>query len=240
MLTAIETATMTTRFDGFPPETMKFLRRLRKNNNREWFQANKQAYERDVKAPMLEIVTVLGDALQAFAPEMVIDPKKVMYRIYRDTRFSADKTPYKTHVAALFYPRSLSKGNSAALYFHLEPAEVLIAGGIYMPGPAELRAIRMHISAHWDEFKRIVENREFVKEFGGLQGEKLTRVPQGFPADHPGIGYLKHKQYIVWFTEPPAFAESAQLLPRILRAFATMIPFVRFLNAPLLRAGRLI
>jgi uncharacterized protein (TIGR02453 family) len=231
---------MTTRFDGFPPETLKFLRKLRKNNNREWFQANKEAYEKSVKTPMLEIVTVLGNALQAFAPEMVVDPKKVMYRINRDTRFSPDKTPYKTHVAALFYPRSLSKGNSAALYFHLEPAEVLIAGGIYMPGSAELRAIRTHVAAHWEEFRRIVEKREFVKEFGELQGEKLTRVPQGFPADHPAIEYLKFKQYIVWVTEPPAFAESVQLLPRILTAFAAMAPFVRFLNAPLLRAGRLI
>jgi uncharacterized protein (TIGR02453 family) len=230
---------MTIKFDGFPPDTLKFLRKLRKNNNREWFQANRQTYEKCVKAPMVEVVTVLGDALQAFAPEMVVDPKKVMYRINRDTRFSPDKTPYKTHVAALFYPRTLCKGNSAALYFHLEPAEVLIAGGIYMPGSAELRAIRTHVAASWEEFGRIVENRTFAKEFGKLQGEKLTRAPQGFPADHPGVEYLKYKQYIVWMTEPAALAESAQLVPRILTAFAAMMPLVRFLNAPLLHAGRL-
>jgi len=188
---------------------------------------------------MTELVTVLGNALQAFAPEMVIDPKKVMYRIYRDTRFSPDKTPYKTHVAALFYPRSLNKGNSAALYFHLEPSEVLIAGGIYMPGSAELRAIRTHIAANWEEFRRIVEKRDFLKACGGLQGDKLTRVPQGFPADHPGIEYLKFKQYIAWLTEPAALAESPRLVPRILTSFAALAPLVRFLNAPLLRSGRL-
>src|SRR4051794_2248071 len=107
---------MTPGFTGFPPEAITFFRRLKKNNTREWFQPRKEIYEEQVKAPMLELVTVLMQRLADFAPDYVADPKKAIYRIYRDTRFSKDKTPYKTHIAAVFTPRSLEKHSGAGFY----------------------------------------------------------------------------------------------------------------------------
>lgn len=123
-------------FPGFPPEALRFLRQLKRNNNREWFRAHKEIFDLKVKVPMVEVVLALGGALQSFAPELITEPDRAIYRIYRDTRFSPDKTPYKTHIAAHFAPRGVAKHAGAGLYFHIEPSEALIAGGIYMPGSA--------------------------------------------------------------------------------------------------------
>ncbi len=220
-------------FAGFPPDTLKFLRALTRNNNRDWFFAHKQIYEEKVKGPMVDLVIALGGAMQGFGPEMIVDPKKAIYRIYRDIRFSADKSPYKTHIAAVFVPRGIPKNSAAVLYFHLSPEEVIIAGGIYMPGSPELRAIRQHIAGHYEELQAILKNREFANMFGGIWGERLSRPPRGFPLNHPAMELLRHKQYLVSVTEKPEFAETRDLFPRLLTCFTAMMPLVRFLNAAL-------
>ncbi|MBI3696718.1 MAG: DUF2461 domain-containing protein, partial [Acidobacteria bacterium] len=115
---------MTNSFPGFPPEALQFLRRLKRNNAREWFLKNKHIYEEKVKAPMVELVLALGREMLRFAPEMSFDPQRAIYRIYRDTRFSPDKTPYKTHIAAVFHPRGMEKHNCGGLYFHVSTEEV--------------------------------------------------------------------------------------------------------------------
>ncbi len=230
---------MDTTFPGFPREALRFLRALKRNNNRDWFLAHKDAYEASIRGPMLELVTALGGAILNFAPEMLVDPRRNIYRIHRDIRFSPDKSPYKTHVAALFWPRGLEKNTCAALYFHLEPAEVLIAGGIYMPGPAEMRAIRTHIAANWEQMRKIISALQFRKLFGGLEGEQLSRPPRDFPADHPAIDLLRYKQFLVSITSPPALAETPELFPRIVTAFAGMMPLIRFLNSPLERSVKI-
>jgi uncharacterized protein (TIGR02453 family) len=224
-------------FPGFPPEALRFLSQLRRNNNREWFLAHKNIYEQKVKGPMVELVQALGGAIQAFAPEMVVDPKRAIYRIHRDTRFSPDKTPYKTHIAALFTPRGIPKHAGAALYLHIAPEEVLIGGGVYMPGTEELRAIRRHIADHSEELRRILKRRDFKKWFGGLEGDQLVRAPKDFPPDHPAVDLLRYKQFLVSVVEPGKFAESPKLFSRVLVLFASMAPFVRFLNAPLQPRG---
>jgi uncharacterized protein (TIGR02453 family) len=228
---------MTNGFGGFPPETLRFLRQLKRNNNREWFLAHKDVYELKVKAPMTELVLALGQAMQQSAPEFIVDPKRAIYRIYRDIRFSADKRPYKTHVAAIFVPRGIPKKTGACLYFHIEPAEIVIAGGVYMPDPATLRAIRRHISDNWEDLLAIVNQRSFRKMLGNLQGERLVRPPSGFTADHPAIDVLRQKQFYVSQTDPAELAEGSQLFPRLLTLFSAMIPLVRFLNAPLKSLG---
>jgi uncharacterized protein (TIGR02453 family) len=225
-------------FKGFPPETLSFLRKLERHNDRAWFLAHKEVYEAKVRKPMVELVLALGSAVQSFAPEMVTDPKRSIYRIYRDTRFSADKRPYKTHIADLFWPRGLPKHAGAGLYFHIAPEEILIGGGIYMPGAAELRAIRPHIANHWKEMRKIVGSRNFNKLFGSLEGEQLARVPREFPPDHPAADLLRYKQYLAGVTEPPALAASPRLFPRILVVFAALMPLVRFLNTPLRAPGQ--
>src|SRR5690349_17680245 len=120
----------------FTPATLKFLRALKRNNRREWFNAHRDAYESDVREPMRVIVEQLAADFRDFAPEMVASPKLSMYRIYRDTRFSENKAPYKTHVAAVFPTRGLPKHEGAGLYFHVSTDEVLIAGGMYSPQTA--------------------------------------------------------------------------------------------------------
>jgi uncharacterized protein (TIGR02453 family) len=220
-------------FGGFPLETLKFLRQLKRNNNRDWFLAHKNVYEEKVKAPMTELVLDLGFALQQIAPELIVDPKRAIYRIYRDIRFSSDKTPYKTHIAAMFVARGIPKNTGAALYFHIEPAEVMVAGGTYMPDSATLRTLRGYIAAHWDEYTAITDQRSFRRILGEVQGDRLVRLPSGFSADHPAIEALRMKQHYVMLSEPAALAEGPKLLPRLFALFSAMIPFVRFLNAPL-------
>jgi uncharacterized protein (TIGR02453 family) len=220
-------------FEGFPVETLRFLRQLKRNNNREWFLAHKDIYELKVKAPMIELVLALGQALRQSAPEFVVDPKRAIYRIYRDIRFSADKRPYKTHVAAIFVPRGIPKKTGACLYFHVDPAEVVIAGGVYMPDASTLRALRQHIAANWKELMEITKQPKFRKMLGTLQGERLVRPPSGFRADHPAIDYLRQKQFYVTQTESARIAEGIELFPRLLALFSAMIPLVRYLNAPL-------
>jgi len=145
---------------------------------------------------MAEMVRNLGQAFRRFAPEMVADPRVSIYRIYRDTRFSRDKTPYKTQVAAVFPVRGLPKNSGPGLYFHISPEEVLIGGGIYMPEPDLLRSVREQIAAHPKQFLAIVEGREFRKAFGELEGEQLKTAPKGFPAEHSAARYLRHKQFL--------------------------------------------
>ncbi len=219
-------------FGGFPPETLKFLRQLKRNNNREWFLAHKDVYELKVKTPMTELVQKLGQALQRFDPELVVDPKRAIYRIYRDIRFSADKRPYKTHVAAIFVPRGIPKKTGACLYFHIEPAEVVVAGGVYMPDSATLRILRRHIADNWEELLAITHHRNFRKMLGNLQGERLVRPPSGFSADHPAIDVLRQKQFYVARTEPAELVQGPNLFLRLVALFSAMIPLVRFLNAP--------
>jgi uncharacterized protein (TIGR02453 family) len=220
-------------FRGFPPEALKFLRQLKRNNNREWFLAHKDIYESKVKAPMTELVFYLGLGLHQLAPELIVDPKRAIFRIYRDIRFSADKSPYKTQIAAIFSPRGIQKNGGAALYFHIEPTEVMIAGGNYMPDSATLRILRQHIAVHWEDYAAITNQKNFKKMFGEVQGERLVRPPSGFSADHPAIDVLRMKQFYVMQTEPAELAEGPKLFPRLLALFSATLPFVRFLNAPL-------
>jgi uncharacterized protein (TIGR02453 family) len=224
---------MTNGFEGFPPETLRFLRQLKRNNNREWFLAHKGVYESKVKAPMTELVRALGREMQQSDPELIVDPKRAIYRIYRDIRFSADKKPYKTHMAAIFVPRGIPKKTGACFYFHIEPAEIMIAGGVYMPDPATLRALRRHISENWEKLLAITNQQSFRKILGNLQGERLVRPPSGYAADHPAIDVLRQKQFYVSVSDPVELAEEPRLFPRLLELFSAMLPLVQFLNAPL-------
>jgi uncharacterized protein (TIGR02453 family) len=218
----------------FTARTTGFLRTLKRNNNREWFRAHQADYEAHVRAPMTALVERLGPQLARFAPELVASPRVSLYRIYRDTRFSPDKTPYKTHAAAIFPCRSLPKHSGAGLYFELAPARVLLAGGTYAPDPPDLHAIREHIARDFRRFRSIVESPVFRRAFGEVQGDRLQRTPRGFPVDHPAAEFLKMKQFLVWREYPAAFATAAQFFRELVGRFQQMAPLVRFLNEPLL------
>lgn len=217
-------------FPGFPPEALRFLRTLKRNNDRDWFQRHKHIYDEKIKQPMVELVLALGREMQRFAPEMPCDPARSIYRIYRDTRFSPNKTPYKTHIAAIFHPRGMQKHNCAGLYFHVAPEGVEIAGGVYMIEPEALLAIRRRISERHEQFRSIIAARAFRRLFGRMWGEQLTRVPKGFAADHPAADLLRYKQFLADVSKPAKLAESAELLPTLVELFRGMMPLVRFLN----------
>jgi len=214
-------------------DALRFLRALKRNNRRDWFQPRKARYEACVRAPMLSIIERLAIDLRRFAPEIVVDVKSSMYRIYRDTRFSEDKTPYKTHVAASFPWRGLPKHEGAGLYFHIAPTELWVGGGLYAPPTHVLQALREHIAANSRRLRSIVESSSFRRTLGALDGERLQRVPRGFPRDHEAAQFLKYRQFLAGREYAAALAVSSRFYGTLLAVFQEVAPLVRFLNEPL-------
>jgi len=214
----------------FTSKTLAFLRALKRNNRREWFVPRKEEYERHVRAPMLALIERLATDLIEFAPELAADPKVSMFRVYRDTRFSGDKTPYKTHVAARFPMRSFPRGEGAGLYMEIEPRWVWIGGGMYMPTTADLHDIRAQIAGSYPHFHRLVNAPSFRRAVGELTGERLTRVPLAYPKDHPAAHYLQFKQFLGSCEYEPALATSPRFYRELLKVFKGVAPLVRFLN----------
>ena len=219
----------------FNNNTLAFLRRLKRHNDRDWFRLHREEFERDVRAPMVEMIERLAVDLSTFAPELVATPKTSMYRIYRDIRFSADKSPFKTHVAAIFPHRALPKHAGAGLYLHVAPDHVLIGAGSYAPEPRQLYRLRKHVATHLNQFRSIVESPRFRRNFGEVNGERLKRVPKGFDADDPAAHYLKLRQFLASTQRPVAFATRPRFYGSLVKLFEQLAPFVRFLNEPLTR-----
>jgi uncharacterized protein (TIGR02453 family) len=216
-------------FPGFPPEALVFFRGLARNNRREWFQPRKPIFEEKVKRPMIELVERLNADLRKFAPEFVTDPEKAVYRIYRDVRFSADKKPYKDHIAASFHGRG--GANSGGYYLAMSHQNVAVGGGIYMPSPAELLAIRTVIAERHEEFRRILRAAAVRKLLGEMHGEQLSRTPKGFPPDHPAADLLKFKRFILYVELAPELATTPKMYAEVLQRFKAMKPFIDFLRA---------
>jgi uncharacterized protein (TIGR02453 family) len=212
---------------------VQFFRGLKRNNRREWFQPRKHLYELHVKEPMLELVAALNKGLAAFAPEFVTDPKKAIFRIYRDTRFSADKTPYKTHVAATFSRRGSDQMGTGGFYFSVSHDLVEVAAGIYRPSPETMFEVRTHIAGNYQELRRILANKKTRKLAGDLKGDALTRAPKGFDANHPALELIKMKDWIFDISLPPALATTPKLYREVLHRFRAMAPLIEFLNRPL-------
>jgi uncharacterized protein (TIGR02453 family) len=221
----------------FTPKTIAFLKALKRNNDREWFHARKDQYEEHVRQPMIEVIERLAVDFKSFAPELVASPKQSMFRIYRDTRFSSDKKPLKTHAAAVFRTRALPKPKGAGLYFEVAPGWVWIGGGMWRPEPPELVRIREHIADTWPEMRAITRSAAFRKRFGEISGDQLTRVPRGYAADHPAADYLKFKNFFGGAEFPASLAYSKQFYPTLVATFKALMPLVRFLNEPLLERG---
>lgn len=229
---------MSSRFPGFPPEALAFFRGLARNNNREWFLPRKALFEEKVKRPMGELVAALNASMNGFAPNYATDPAKAIYRFYRDTRFSKDKTPYKDHIAASFGHRTLAAHGGAGFYVQVSQKDVGIGGGVYMPPPEVLRAIRHHLAEHHAEFRKIVGSRAVRQLFGELQGEELSRVPKGFAKDHPAEDLLRRKQFLLYIELPAEVAATPGLFGEVEKRFRAMAPFVDFLNAPVAQQKR--
>lgn len=217
----------------FTPETLAFLRRLARHNDREWFREHRADYEEHVKGPMVALIDALAVDLPRIAPDLTANPKTSLYRIHRDTRFSANKAPYKTHVAAIFPHRALPKHEGAGLYVHVETGRVFIGGGLYRPQPRQLQRLREHLAAHGDRLRKLTAAPAFRRNFGEMSGERLKRTPRGFPADHPAGDLLRLKQFLAGCERPPEFATGPRFYSSLLRLFGHLAPLIDFLNAPL-------
>jgi uncharacterized protein (TIGR02453 family) len=220
-------------FPGFPPEMNQFFRSLKRNNRREWFQPRKPLFEKHVKEPMLELVAALNGDLVKFAPDFVTEPKKAIFRIYRDTRFSADKTPYKTHIAASFSKRGSGRLGAGGLYFSVSHDQIEVAGGIYHPAPETMLAVRSHISENYQEMRGILADKRARKLVGDLRGDELTRAPKGFDPEHPALDLIKKKDWILDVMLDAALANTPKLYKEIADRFRAMAPLIEFLNRPL-------
>jgi uncharacterized protein (TIGR02453 family) len=225
-------------FPGFPEEAIAFYRGLARHNTREWFQPRKPVYDEKVKAPMIELVTALNQAMMGFAPDYVTDAGKAIYRIYRDTRFSPDKTPYKTQIAVSFARRGMEKHGAAGYYFAISHKGVDVGGGIYMPPPETLLAVRTHIGGQHAEFRRLAGSAAVKRLFGAMQGEQLSRVPKGFAADHPAADLLRFKQFLLFTSLDAALITTPKLFAELEKRFRAMAPFLDFLNAPLVKGRK--
>lgn len=210
-------------------ETIVFLKKLEKNNNRDWFNANKDAY---IKANdnVIAVAGFLIGRIAEFDPEVAsLDPKSCVFRIYRDVRFSKDKSPYKTNMGAFIAPGG-RKAMSPGYYFHVQPGMFFAAAGKHMPDSGELLKIRNAVAANPKEFFKIVEAKKFVDRFGGLHGDKLAKPPKGFTADHEAIEYLKLKSFTVseeFTAKDAASADYPKLLAASFKASYPLIVFLR-------------
>lgn len=221
----------------FSRKTVSFLRSLKRNNTREWFRPRKDQYDTHVRAPMAAVVERLADDFRSFAPELIASPKQSLFRVYRDTRFSDNKKPLKTHAAAICRTRQLPKPQGAGLYFEIAPGWVWIGGGMWRPEPPELVRIREHIDETWPEIRNITRARAFRRRFEELSGDTMTRVPRGYPADHPAAAFLKFRQFYGGAEFPASLAHSREFYPTLLATFKALMPLVRFLNEPLAAAS---
>ena len=226
---------MKSKFPGFSPQALTFLRNLKRNNRREWFQPRKAEYEKLIKLPMLELIGCLNEEFSRFAPDYVTPPQKASYRIYRDTRFAKDKSPYKTHISAIFPRSTASKKEGAVFYFHFTEKELLVFAGVYMPEPEELRAYRTLLQDRHSELQEILRNPKLRRMAGELQGEKLSRMPKGFCTDHPAESLLRGKQWYLENTLDVRTVTSSKLLPELARHFEIMAPVVEFFNQALVQ-----
>ncbi len=215
----------------FTPAFFKFLRELRANNNRPWFQANKERYELVVRNPLLDFIGVLGPRLRKISPHIVVDNSPTggsMFRIYRDTRFSKDKTPYKTHAAAQFRTSRSRDVHSPGYYLHLEPGEVYSGGGIWRPEAPILGQIRDYLASHPSRWKAVLAGKNFKRRCM-IEGEKLLRPPKGYPPDHELIEYLKYKDFIFFTQFGERDACSPDFLERYVESCAAAAPMMKFL-----------
>ncbi len=209
--------------------TFNFLKALKRNNNRDWFAKNKHLYE-DAKKDFEIFVDELIHRIIDFDPTVIgLQAKDCTFRIYKDVRFSKDKTPYKTNMGA-----SINEGGRKmpipGYYFHLEPNGCFLAGGLYMPAPDKLLAVREKIESGKGDFRKIVTANEFKKYFNELWEDKLKTAPKGFPKDHPDIEYLKYKSFTAFHNIGDDIVLSPQIFNYSVKVFKAMKPFLDYLS----------
>lgn len=225
---------MTQGFPGLPIQLFEFLEELRLNNNREWFNANKETYRSYVVSPVIDFIEAMAPGLEKISDCYVADPRPnggSMFRIYRDTRFSKNKQPYKTNVGCQFRHSAGKDAHAPGFYVHLEPGQVFFGGGIWKPPGPALANIREAISEKHEHWTRITTNKKFTQRFGDIQGDRLKRPPKGYATDHPAIEDLKYKSFFVMQEDDETLATSPDFIKEVNKAFKTAAPFMEFLTS---------
>ncbi len=232
---------------AFQAESLRFLRGLAKHNERDWFEARRNVYESALKAPMLAVIEEINQSLGTFAPEHVRPAHKCMMRIYRDTRFSKDKRPYKRHLSAWWSRRGMEKTSGGGFYLQLGTDEVVVAAGVYMPGPEQLLAVRRWMSANHAAYRKLLSaasrqprksaKAEGLPVFAAIAPDALTRMPRGFAADDPAGELVRAKNWGVWSSLPAERALESDFSEVIAAMFRRGNPVVSALNEAVLTGG---
>jgi uncharacterized protein (TIGR02453 family) len=215
----------------FDPELFQFLKELKKNNNREWFNQNKSRYERDVRDPMLAFVGDFSKHLVKISPHMLAIPKKTggsLFRIHRDTRFSKDKTPYKTHAALQFRHEAGKDAHAPGFYLGLEPGKVAMGAGVWHPAGDVLLKIRQAIAHDPKGWKKVTTGKRFTDRFS-LGGESLKKPPRGFDKEHPAIEEIKRKDFFGFVELDEKTALSPTLMKNFVDHCKAASPMMKFL-----------
>jgi uncharacterized protein (TIGR02453 family) len=227
----------TTTFEGFRPEAIQFLADLAANNDRAWFQPRKADYERLLKRPLEALCVALDERFRSRGVPLLADPARSPFRIYRDTRFSKDKSPYKTNLGAGFpwienrsAPGGHGDAHGAGGYFHFEPGEIFVGGGMWHPETPRLTAFRQAVVGDPQRIRAILEGPAFVARFGHVNGDRLKRVPNGYPADHPQADLLRLKDVTFGRRLSDVEATSPDLPDVIAETLADAVPVMRFLS----------
>jgi uncharacterized protein (TIGR02453 family) len=215
------------------PSTIKFLKDLKKNNNKPWFDKNRKVYE-EAKVDFAKFIqAVIDQHSKKDASIKSIVAKDCLFRINRDVRFAKDKSPYKSNFGASINKGGRKAENSAGYYFHLEPGSVFAGGGIWMPMPDELKKVRQEIDYNFADFKKIIGSKKFKAVYGDLSKNAaytLSRVPKGYEADNPAAEYLKLKSYVAMVKISDADLTSKDLVKKTVAAFEALQPVIDFIN----------
>jgi uncharacterized protein (TIGR02453 family) len=219
-------------FNGFPKDFFAFFRELKANNNRVWFEDNKQRFRDCVQAPMSDFISAMAPKLAKISKHFVADPRPnggSMFRIYRDVRFAKDKRPYKEH-AACHFRHALGKDvHAPGFYMHFAPGDVKFGGGLWMPPPDALAKIRARIAAKPQLWKKVLDDEGFAKTFDGVSGDALSRPPRGFDADHAFIADIRRKSFFAMHPGDVKLASSPKLVDEVAATFVSAKPLLKFL-----------
>ena len=219
-------------FQGLPRDFFAFFRELAENNERPWFEANKERFRESVQAPMSAFIAAMAPRLAKISKHFLADPRPnggSMFRIYRDVRFSRDKRPYKLHAACHFRHAAGKDVHAPGFYMHFAPDEVFFGGGMWMPPPDALSRIRDAIVARPAAWKTVKADKAFSRAFNGVEGQALSRPPRGYDVEHPCIEDIKKKSFFAMHRSSVKTARSAALPDEVAATFQTASPLMKFL-----------
>jgi len=222
-----------TQFNGFPVDPFHFLEEIAINNNREWFLQNKDRHQASVVEPVHDFICAMGDRLDTVSKNFLADPRSnggSMFRIYRDTRFSKDKRPYKESVGCHFRHVSIKGAHAPCFYLHLQPGNIFAGAGVCKPAGPDLDKIRTAIDAQSDNWKKVLSDKKLVKRFGTISGESLKRLPRGYDADHPYTEDLKHKTFFLKHDMDTSLALTPKFIDQVVKVYVDAAPLMRFKN----------